>query len=419
MNLKQVWALTKKSIDSWSEDYAPSMGAALSYYTLFSITPLLMIVISIAGLLFGADAVRGVIFAQLQSLMGEEGAKAIQEMLASASQPTTGGFTATVSVIGLLIGATTVFNELQNDLDRIWRVPARVKSSGVWTLLRTRLLSFGMILGVIFLLTVSLVTSAALAALGKWYGAWFGGWETLAHVLDLAVNFGLLTLIFALIYKMIPRVHVGWHDVWTGAAVTSLLFTIGKVLIGIYLGKSDVTSSFGAAGSLVIMMVWVYYSAQIFLFGAEFTWVYANMYGSRRNEPEQEKAARTEESEVPTRSDTGKIPSDTVPTSSAPAPNAALSVPSGAAPFVDGDRTALSQPRAAAGITSALAARSSAEKSHRASTVHASVSLLRNKRIAFGIALATAIVVGIVARFTSVKRLMRPRRGAVQRRLAS
>src|SRR3569623_1439591 len=175
MNVKQAWRLTKQSIGSWSEDYAPSMGAALSYYTLFSIAPLLIIVIAVAGLFFGADAVRGVIFAQLQALMGTEGAEAIREMLSTASDAKTGGLAAIVSVIGLLIGATTVFNELQNDLDRIWRAPARVKSSGVWNLLRTRLLSFGIILAVAFLLTVSLVTSAALATIGKWWGAWFGG----------------------------------------------------------------------------------------------------------------------------------------------------------------------------------------------------------------------------------------------------
>ena len=283
MNAKQTLALTKQSISSWSDDYAPSMGAALSYYTLFSIAPLLIIVISVAGMFFGADAVRGVIFAQLTSLMGDEGAQAIQEMLSTTSEPTTGAIATTASVIGLLIGATTVFNELQSDLDRIWRAPARVQKSGIWTLIRTRLLSFGMILGVAFLLAVSLILSAAVATMGKWYGAWFGGWETLAHILDLVVNFGLLTLVFAMIYKMIPRVHVGWHDVWVGAAVTALLFTLGKFLIGLYLGKSDMASSFGAAGSMVLVMVWVYYSSQIFLFGAEFTWVYANRFGSRRD----------------------------------------------------------------------------------------------------------------------------------------
>jgi membrane protein len=247
--------------------------------------------------------VRGVIFAQLQALMGDESARAVQDMLSSAARPTTGGIATAASVIGLLIGATTVFNELQSDLDRIWRAPARLKQSGIWTLLRTRLLSFGMILGVAFLLTVSLVTSAALSALGKWWGGWFGEWETLAHLLDIVVNFGLLTLVFALIYKMIPRVHVGWHDVWIGAAVTSLLFTLGKVLIGLYLGKSDVASAFGAAGSSVLLMVWVYYSSQIFLFGAEFTWVYANEFGSRREIALAEKARAAAENEgVPTKS---------------------------------------------------------------------------------------------------------------------
>jgi membrane protein len=415
MNVKQAWALTKKSVNSWSEDYAPSMGAALSYYTLFSITPLLLIVISIAGLMFGADAVRGVIFAQLQGLMGEEGASAVQDMLSSASEPSTGGFTAIVSIIGLLIGATTVFNELQSDLDRIWRVPAPVKTSGIWTLLRTRLLSFGMIVGVIFLLTVSLVTSAALSAFGKWWGAWFGNWETLAHVLDLVVNFGLLTLIFALIYKMIPRVHVGWHDVWTGAAVTSLLFTIGKFLIGLYLGKSDVTSSFGAAGSLVIMMVWVYYSAQIFLFGAEFTWVYANMYGSRRNEAGQQKTQREQESEVPTRSDSANAPSTSSQTSSEPAlarsaVGDARPSPQAHRPLPDVDATA-------------SASRASVEVLGDHRHVRSGTMSRTHKRLALGIALTTAILVGIAARVGALKRLtrsvMRSKQHTANRRLAS
>ena len=302
MSPRQIWSLTKQSVGSWSEDYAPSMGAALSYYTLFSIAPLLIIVIAVAGLFFGADAVRGVIFAQLQALMGDEGARAIQEMLSTASRPRTGAIATTVSVFGLLVGATTVFNELQSDLDRIWRAPAREKQAGIWKLLRTRLLSFGLILGFAFLLTVSLVTSAALATLGKWWGAWLGAWEMLGYALDLVLNFGLLTLLFAMIYKMIPRVDVSWRDVWIGAAVTALLFTVGKFLIGMYLGKSDVTSSFGAAGSMVIVMLWVYYSAQIFLLGAEFTWVYANAFGSRRNEPKPEAATKSGAA-APTRSD--------------------------------------------------------------------------------------------------------------------
>src|SRR3569833_2944281 len=166
MNVKKAWALTRQSIRTRSEDYAPSMGAALSYYTLFTIAPLLIFVIAVAGPFFGVDAVRGVIFAHLQSLMGPEGAKAIEEMLSTAIYIKTGGLAASVSVVGLLIGATTVFNELQNDLDRIRHTPARGKSSGVWHLLRTRQLSLGMDLAVAFLLTVSLITSAALATIG-------------------------------------------------------------------------------------------------------------------------------------------------------------------------------------------------------------------------------------------------------------
>jgi len=260
------------------------MGAALSYYTLFSIAPLLIIVIAVAGLVFGADAVRSVVFDQLQALMGKEGGEAVQDMLASSSDTATGAIATVVSVVGLAIGATTVFNEIQNDLDRIWRAPALQESGGLWNLLRTRLLSFGMILGVAFLLAVSLVVSAALATLGKWWDTWLGNWEALAHFLDIGVSLALLTLIFGLIYKMIPRVQVSWHDVWIGAGVTAVLFTLGKVLIGLYLGKSDVTSSFGTAGSLVIVMVWVYYASQIFLFGAELTRVYAETHGSRREQ---------------------------------------------------------------------------------------------------------------------------------------
>ena len=290
MNVKEAWTLTKDSFSAWSNDFAPSMGAALSYYTLFSIAPLLIIVIAVAGLFFGADAVRSVIFDQLHALMGEEGAEAVQDMLASSSDTTTGGIAAVASIAGLAIGATTVFNEIQNDLDRIWRAPALKESGGVWNLLRTRLLSFGMILGVAFLLAVSLVASAALAMLGKWWDAWLGNWEALAHFLDIVVNLGLLTLIFGLIYKMIPRVKVSWHDVWIGAAVTAVLFTIGKVLIGLYLGKTDVASSFGTAGSLVIVMVWVYYASQIFLFGAELTRVYAESHGSRREHSKERRS---------------------------------------------------------------------------------------------------------------------------------
>jgi membrane protein len=279
---KKYLGLLKESAASWSADYAPSMGAAISYYTLFSIAPLLLIIIAVAGMVFGADAARGAIFEQLRGLIGEGGAQAIEGMVEAANKSEGGIISTILGVLVLLLGATTVFNELQNALDRIWRAPARVKSSGIWNLLRTRLLSFGMVLGMAFLLMVSLVASAALAALGKWWTP--AGWEAVMHLLDIVVSFGLITVMFALIYRFIPRVHVAWRDVWIGAAVTSLLFAIGKFLIGLYLGKSAVASSFGAAGSLVVLMLWVYYSAQIFLFGAEFTWVYAHEHGSRRGQ---------------------------------------------------------------------------------------------------------------------------------------
>jgi len=182
----------------------------------------------------------------------------------------------------LLIGATTVFGELQATLDQIWRVPARPQAGGLWALVRTRFLSFGMILGIGFLMIVSLILSAVISALGKWWDTALFGWTFLAGVVNFVVGFGFTTVVFAMIYKIMPRARIDWRDVWTGAAVTSLLFTIGKSLIGIYIGKSGVASGYGAAGSLVVVLVWVYYSAQIFLFGAEFTWAYAHRFGSRR-----------------------------------------------------------------------------------------------------------------------------------------
>jgi membrane protein len=284
MNVKQMWGLVKTAASSWIDDYAPSMGAALAYYTMFSIAPLLLIVISVAGLIFGVEAARGEIFSQLQGMMGADGAAAIQGLLESASKPAKSITATMLGILLLLVGATTVFGELQDDLDRIWRAPDRDKTAGMWGLLRARLLSFGMILGIGFLLMVSLVFSAALSALGKWWGPMFGGWEVLAQLVNIVVSFTLTTTVFAMIYKVMPRVHIAWRDVWIGAAVTALLFTIGKFLIGLYIGKSGVASGFGAAGSLVVVLLWVYYSAQIFLLGAEFTWAYAHAFGSRKGQ---------------------------------------------------------------------------------------------------------------------------------------
>lgn len=283
MSPKQAFGLLKKAAASWSEDRAPSMGAAISYYSLFSMAPLLVIIIAVAGLFFGAEQVQGAIFGQISDLMGEDAANAVNEMLEHAQEPKAGGIATAVSVLVLLFGASTVLAELQGALDVIWRVPVREMENGLWRWVRTRLLTFGMVLAMAFLMIVSLVLSAVVATLGKWWGPMFGGWEAVAHAFDLVVSLGLLTAVFAVIFKFMPRAQIRWHDVWIGAGVTSALFTVGKILIGLYLGKSNVASSFGMFGSLALMMVWLYYSAQIFLLGAEFTWVYANEHGSRRD----------------------------------------------------------------------------------------------------------------------------------------
>ncbi|HUQ50906.1 MAG TPA: YihY/virulence factor BrkB family protein [Gammaproteobacteria bacterium] len=299
-----LWPLIKASVVAWRQDYASSMGGALAYYTLFSIAPVLIIVIAVAGFFLGAEAARGEIVTQLRGLLGEEGAAAVQGLLESASKPEEGLFATLSSLALLLLGATTVFAELQSDLDRIWRAETAKKISGLWSILRSRLLSFGLVLVLAFLLLVSLVLSAALAALGNWWGGWFEGWATLLEILNFVVSFAITMGLFALIYKFLPRTKIAWHDVWIGAAVTALLFAIGKFLIGLYIGRSGIASGFGAAGSFVVLLIWVYYSTQIFLLGAEFTWVYAHERGSRRGRarpgpaPATPSTARPERAEV-------------------------------------------------------------------------------------------------------------------------
>jgi membrane protein len=276
-----AWSLARETMFSWSDDYASSMGAALAYYTMFSIAPLLLIVISVAGLFFGEQAARGEILDQLAGLMGVEGAHAVQALLASVNHPKAGVLATLFGVVALVIGATTVIGELQNALDRIWRAPRRPQGSiAKW--LHSRLLSLGMIMGTGFLLMVSLLASALLAGLQRWFGRYvdLGAY---ASAIDFVLSFAFITVAFAMIYKVMPRVRVEWRDVWIGAVVTSALFTVGKMAIGVYIGRSAVASTFGAAASLVAMVVWVYWSAQIFLLGAEFTWVYARRCGSLRD----------------------------------------------------------------------------------------------------------------------------------------
>lgn len=276
------WGLIKQVGISWLDDYVPSMGAALAYYTIFSLAPLLLIVISVAGLVFGEDAARGEIQAQLQDLMGDRGASALQDLLASVREPAEGLTGTAVGLVLLFFGATTMFAELQDALDRIWRVPGRLRKSGWLTLVRARLMAFAMVLAVGFLLIVSLATSAMLATVSRRLEPVFGGWQAVVEAGDAIGGFLLVTFMFGLIYKVMPRQRVLAADVWLGALLAALLFTGGKVVIGAYIGRSDVASGFGAAGSLAVLLLWVYFSAQILLVGAEFTCVYARTFGSRK-----------------------------------------------------------------------------------------------------------------------------------------
>ena len=282
--LHDLAVLARRAVVAWIDDYAPSMGAALAFYTLFSLAPLLLIALSVAGMALGAEAARGELFGQLRELLGPAGASAVESLLASAREPAGGIVGTIVGVVTLVIGATAVFGELRDALDRIWRAPAdaRRRPPGVLGLLQGRLLSFGMVVALGFLLVVSLVASATVAAVTRHWSPEVAGWEPVAWVLDAALALLIVTTLFALVFKALPSVRVAWRDVWTGAAVTALLFTAGKVAIGLYIGRSGVASGFGAAGSLIAVLVWVYWSAQVFLLGAEFTWLYATTYGSRR-----------------------------------------------------------------------------------------------------------------------------------------
>ncbi|RYF39483.1 MAG: YihY/virulence factor BrkB family protein [Comamonadaceae bacterium] len=299
MNLQHTFQLCKKAASAWIDDFAPSMGAAISYYTVFSLAPLLVIVIAIAGAIFGREAVTGQIMGQLTGLIGKDGAMVVQGLVAGASDTDRGLVAGVISVVVLLVGATTVFAELQSALDRIWHVPEREKPSGVWAILRARLLSFGLILGLAFLLMVSLVVGTATAALGTWVGGLMPGSAVLLYLLNLAISLAFTSVLFAMIFKLMPTTPVGWRDVWVGAVVTAVLFEAGKLLIGLYIGKSGITESFQAAGSLVVLLAWVYYAAQIFLLGAEFTKVYADEHGSKSGERAMSGTAATAVAGVP------------------------------------------------------------------------------------------------------------------------
>ena len=272
--------LAKQTFKEYSADKAPRLGAALSYYTVFSLAPVLVLVISIAGLVFGNDAAQGRIVGQLQGLIGREAAQVVQTMLAKASDRGSGIISTVVGFVMLLVGATGVLIELQSAINTVWKVAPR-PGGGLKAILHERLLSFGLILSFGFILLVSLLLSALLAGMGGMMSRLIPGWVVFGYLLNYAVALGLMTALIATIYKILPDVRIAWRDVWVGALATSILFQIGKFAIGLYVGKASVGSPFGAAGSLAVLLVWVYYSSQIILLGAEFTRVSAMKRGAR------------------------------------------------------------------------------------------------------------------------------------------
>ena len=282
MKVKSIVTLFKETFTEFMDDKAPRLGAALAYYTIFSIAPLLLIAIAVAGVVYGKQAAQHDVLAQLQGLFGDAAARSIQEMLVSASKPRSGKTATIVGVITLLFGAAGVFGQLKDALNTIWNVEPK-KRGGFIGMVRDRFLSFAMVFGIAFLLLVSLVLDAALSAVAKHVG--LPGGETPWEILQLGVSFGVVTALFALIFRFLPDTKVEWRDVWYGAAFTSFLFVIGKFLLGIYFGRAAVGSAYGAAGSLVLLLVWIYYSAQILFFGAEFTQVYSRHHGSRKGQP--------------------------------------------------------------------------------------------------------------------------------------
>jgi len=272
-------ALIGDAYSAWREHKGPRLGAALAYYTVFALAPLLVIAIAVAGLVFGNQAAQGDLFAQIQGALGDAGAQAIQAIVLSARRPVLGTFAGIVGALALSLGASSVFVELQDALNTIWGVSARrLRFSQI---VKNRCLCFAMVVAIGFLLLLSLLSSVALASLGEFAKNWLPVSEPLLHVVGFVISVGVTTVLFAMMFKLLPKAYVAWSDVWVGSAATALLFEIGKLPIGLYLGKSSMASSYGAASSLVIILAWVYYSAQILYFGAEFTKAYASLSGLR------------------------------------------------------------------------------------------------------------------------------------------
>jgi membrane protein len=281
MTLAGLWTVLRRALAGWWNDNVPHLGAALSYYTLFSLAPILIVAIAMAGLVFGAEAVRGEVVSQIEALVGHDGAVAVQAMLEGAARPSSSIPATIIGIVTFFLGATSAFLELQTALNAIWRVKPKQSSGFLRALFLDRVISFGLVLGVGFLLLTSLLVSAGLAALHTYMGETFPGGAVIWEGANVIVTLGVISVLFAMIYRVLPDVELAWRDVWVGGLVTAGLFTIGKFLIGLYLGTSALASSYGAAGSVIVLLVWVYYSAQIVLLGAEFTREYVKQFGRR------------------------------------------------------------------------------------------------------------------------------------------
>lgn len=280
---RKINRLLIDSVLAWIDHRASSKGAALAFYTLFSMTPILVLAIAVAGYFFGAEAAEGRVIYQIQGLVGPNGAMAIQALLAAAQDPATGAMATVVAGVLLLVGATSVFAELKGSLDELWGV-GEPRHSAVIALIRTRLMSFGLVLVLAFLLMASLVISTALRLLQNFTIAGFSILPTPIALFSALVPFAIIVSLCTVIYKTLPNAPLSWKDAWVGALFTATLFNLGKYAIGLYLGHTAITSSFGAAGSVIALLLWVYYSAQIFFFGAEFTRQYALWFGSLQDE---------------------------------------------------------------------------------------------------------------------------------------
>ncbi|MBP1648374.1 MAG: putative ribonuclease [Bacteroidetes bacterium] len=280
MNFRQIWQTLKTIIDEYSNDKVPKLAAALSYFTVFSVAPLLVIAIAVAGAIFGADAAQGRIVQELKGLVGFEGAQLIQTAIKKTNETSGGTIATIISIVTLGIAATAAFIELQDSLNIIWKVKPKPGGAFLKEFIRNRLVSFGLVVGMGFLLLVSLLISAGLSALEEYLGSILSIPPVILQIVNVVISLGVVYILFALLFKILPDVQISWKDVRIGALVTTFLFVAGKYLIGLYLGRGSIGSTYGAAGSLAILLVWVYYSAQILFLGAEFTYVYATMFGS-------------------------------------------------------------------------------------------------------------------------------------------